>query len=40
MLDLASYDNNFDRFMLETKAAGVDAMLCVAVDMITAKKMR
>jgi len=38
MLDLTSYDNNFDRFMLETKQAGVDAMLCVAVDMITAKK--
>lgn len=38
MLDLTAYDNNFDRFMSETKAAGVDTMLCVAVDMITAKK--
>ncbi|MCX7121036.1 MAG: TatD family hydrolase [Gammaproteobacteria bacterium] len=38
MLDLPSYDNNFDRFMLETKQAGVNAMLCVAVDMISAKK--
>jgi TatD DNase family protein len=31
MLDLAHYDNSFDRFMLETKQAGVDAMLCVAI---------
>jgi len=40
MLDLSSYDNNFDRFMLDTKAAGVDGMLCVAVDMETAQRCR
>lgn len=38
MLDLSAYDNDFDRWMAETKAAGVDAFLCVAVDMGTAKK--
>lgn len=38
MLDLSTYDNNFDRFVLETKAAGVDVMLCVAVDMETTQK--
>ena len=38
MLDLKSYDNDFSRFMLETKQSGVDAMLFVAVDMETAKK--
>ncbi|HLD84744.1 MAG TPA: TatD family hydrolase [Coxiellaceae bacterium] len=38
MLDLSMYDNNFDRFISETKASGVDAMLCVAVDMETAQK--
>ena len=40
MLDLSSYNNNLDRFMLETKAAGVNGMLCVAVDMETAQKCR
>lgn len=38
MLDLSAYDNNFDRFISETKKAGVDAMLCVAVDIETAQK--
>ena len=38
MLDLSGYDNNLDRFFNETKQAGVDALLCVAVDMPTAKK--
>ena len=38
MLKLSTYADNFDRFMQETKQAGVDAMLCVAVDMDTAKK--
>ncbi|MDP1574387.1 MAG: TatD family hydrolase [Coxiellaceae bacterium] len=38
MLDLSSYNNSLDHFMLETKAAGVDGMLCVAVDMETAQK--
>src|SRR3990167_2972339 len=38
MLDLSAYDNNFDRFISDTKASGIDAMLCVAVDMETAKK--
>ncbi|OGT25196.1 MAG: deoxyribonuclease [Gammaproteobacteria bacterium RIFCSPLOWO2_02_FULL_42_14] len=37
MLDLSSYDNNFDRFITETKKT-VEKMLCVAVDMDTAKK--
>ena len=40
MLDLSSYDNNLDRFMSETKEAGVNGMLCVAVDMETAQQCR
>lgn len=40
MLDLSAYGNNFDHFMLETKQAGVDGMLCVAVDMETASQCR
>lgn len=38
MLDAYKDPNDFDRFMYDTKASGVDAMLCVAVDMDTAKK--
>jgi TatD DNase family protein len=36
---LEAYKNpaDFDRWMSDTKAAGVDARLCVAVDMDTAK---
>lgn len=37
MLDLKNYDNDFDRFMLETKRSGVDAFLTVAVDMPSAE---
>lgn len=38
MLDLQQYDHDFGRFMQETTAAGVDALLSVAVDMATAKQ--
>lgn len=38
MLDLKSYDNDFDRFVQETNEAGIEKLLCVAVDMDTAKK--
>lgn len=37
MLDVYKNPDDFDRWMTDTKAAGVDAMLCVAVDMDTAK---
>ena len=38
MLDLNAYDNDFDRFVRETNEAGVEKMLCVAVDMKTAQQ--
>lgn len=38
MLDVYKDPNDFDRWMSETKQAGVDAMLCVAVDMDSAQK--
>lgn len=38
MLDLTAYDNDMDRFLAETKQAGVGALLSVAVDMNTAKQ--
>src|SRR3990167_9616716 len=38
MLDVYKDANAFDRFMRDTVASGVDAMLCVAVDMDTAQK--
>ncbi|OGT43763.1 MAG: hypothetical protein A3F13_08490 [Gammaproteobacteria bacterium RIFCSPHIGHO2_12_FULL_40_19] len=38
MLEVYKDANAFDRFMQDTLAAGVDAMLCVAVDMDTAQK--
>lgn len=38
MLDLSHYDNNFDCFMTATKQSGVDAMLCVAIDMETTRQ--
>lgn len=38
MLDAYKDSNTFDQWMCDTKAAGVDAMLCVAVDMNTAQK--
>lgn len=37
MLEAYKNADDFDRWMLDTKTAGVDAMLCVAVDMDTAK---
>lgn len=37
MLDVYKNADEFDRFIAETKAAGVDEMLCVAVDMDTAQ---
>lgn len=37
MLEAYKNPDDFDRWMSDTKAAGVDAMLCVAVDMDTAK---
>lgn len=37
MLDVYKDENNFDHWMQDTKSAGVDTMLCVAVDMETAK---
>lgn len=37
MLDAYKNPDDFDRWMSDTKAAGVDAMLCVAVDMDTAQ---
>ncbi len=37
MLDAYKNPDDFDLWMSDTKAAGVDAMLCVAVDMDTAK---
>src|SRR3989338_5549205 len=37
MLDAYKNPDDFDRWMSDTKSAGVDAMLCVAVDMDTAK---
>jgi TatD DNase family protein len=38
MLDAYKHSDDFDLWMKETAAAGVDAMLCVAVDMATAKQ--
>lgn len=38
MLDVYKNPADFDQWMKDTKAAGVDAMLCVAVDMNTAQK--
>lgn len=38
MLDAYKNSDDFDQWMKETAAAGVDAMLCVAVDMATAKQ--
>ncbi len=38
MLDLSVYDDDVDRWLEETNRAGVDALLCVAVDMETAKQ--
>lgn len=38
MLDLAAYQNDFDVFVRETQNAGVDAMLCVAVDKESGEK--
>ena len=38
MLDVYKNENEFDQWMKETKQAGVDAMLCVAVDIPTAEK--
>lgn len=38
MLDVYKNENDFDRWMHDTKSAGVDAMLCVAVDIETAQK--
>lgn len=38
MLDVYKNENDFDRWMHDTKSAGVDTMLCVAVDMDTAQK--
>jgi TatD DNase family protein len=38
MLDLAAYNNDFDRFVTETVESGVGTMLCVAVDMKTASQ--
>lgn len=38
MLDLSAYHHHLDELIFETKQAGVDAMLCVAVNMTTAKK--
>ncbi len=38
LLDVYKDPNDFDRFMQDTIAAGVDAMLCVAVDMDTAQQ--
>ena len=38
MLDVYKDAADFDRWMSDTKAAGIDAMLCVAVDMETAQK--
>lgn len=37
MLDVYQNEHDFDRWVCDTKVAGIDAMLCVAVDMITAK---
>ena len=37
MLDVYKDEKQFDHWMRETQSAGVDAMLCVAVDMDTAK---
>lgn len=38
MLDLSDYGNDFDAWLSDTKASGVDALICVAVDMNTAKQ--
>ena len=38
MLDVYKNETDFDQWMRETQAAGVDAMLCVAVDMDTAQQ--
>ncbi len=38
MLDAYKDPNDFNQWMQDTKAAGIDAMLCVAVDMDTAQK--
>ena len=38
MLDVYKNPADFDQWMYDTKAAGIDAMLCVAVDMDTAQK--
>jgi TatD DNase family protein len=32
-VDLAPYDNDFERFMQASKAAGVEHMLCVSIDL-------
>lgn len=37
LLDVYKNEQDFDQWVRDTKAAGIDAMLCVAVDMITAK---
>lgn len=37
MLDVYKDQNNFDQWMQDTQKAGVDAMLCVAVDMDSAQ---
>lgn len=38
MLDLSSYDDDLNKFMQATQDSGVDALLCVAVDMETAQQ--
>ena len=38
MLDVYKNETDFDHWMSDTKSAGVDAKLCVAVDMETAQK--
>jgi TatD DNase family protein len=38
MLDVYKDEKNFDRWMTDTQSAGVDVMLCVAVDMDTAQQ--
>jgi TatD DNase family protein len=39
-VSLKPYDGDFDRFMRETSAAGVDHMLCVSIDLEHLPRMR
>ena len=39
-VSLKPYGGDFDRFMAETRAAGVEHMLCVSIDLEHHPKMR